>query len=148
MNQPADATPDPPRPTPQPPVRIDARTPEPLAGETEPRSFASKLFGIGIGGWIQLVLICIVLGAIFDAGGVNPFAPNFTVSGALNALGTGALNLLGWALQAGWRPFLVGALVVFPVWLLWRLLTVPFRAKERPLRGKRRSPAETENVRL
>jgi hypothetical protein len=147
MNQP-DTPLGPPRPAPQPLARTDAKPLATVDIETEPRSFASKLFAIGWKGWVRLILVCIVLGAIFDAGGINPFAPNFTLSGALGSLGTGALNLLSWALQAGWRPLLTGALVVFPVWLLWRLATVPFRSKTRPVGGKRKTPSEPENFRL
>ena len=137
MSDPGEASLGPPQPPAPIPDRVDARPLARLDADAPPRSFASRLFGIGFGGWVQLILICIVLGAIFDAGGVNPFAPDFTISGALNAIGTGVVNIASWALQAGWRPFLIGALVVFPVWLVWRLITVPFRAKQSPLRNHR-----------
>ena len=45
-------------------------------------------------------MLCIAVGAVFEAGGLNPFDPTFTWQTALTGLGTGALNVLGWVLQA------------------------------------------------
>ena len=93
----------------------------------EQRSFASKMFGIGFSGWFQLVVLCIVVGAVFQAGGIDFFDPNFTFTGFVGAVGRGVVNVLGWVLEAGWRPFLAGVIVVAPIWLAWRLLSFPFR---------------------
>jgi hypothetical protein len=92
-----------------------------------PRSLQSKLFGIPFSGWFQLLVICIVAGAIFQAGGIDFFSPDFTFTGVAGSLATGTLNLLGWAVENGLRPLLSGALIIIPLWLAWRLLTVPFR---------------------
>jgi len=92
-----------------------------------PRTLQSKLFGIGPSGYFQLAVLCIAVGAVFEAGGINPFGPAFTVQSALTGLGTGALNVLGWVLETGWKPMLIGAAVTLPIWLVWRVLSVPFR---------------------
>ena len=91
------------------------------------RTFLAKLFGVGIAGWVQLVLVCVVVGAIAEASGINPFAPNFSLGPALTSATTGALNVLGWAMTNGWRPLLTGAIVVLPLWLAWRLVSAGFR---------------------
>jgi hypothetical protein len=92
-----------------------------------PRTLQNKLFGIGPSGYFQLAVLCIAVGAVFEAGGINPFDPTFTWQSLLTGLGTGALNVLGWVLQTGWKPMLIGAAVTLPIWLVWRLLSVPFR---------------------
>jgi hypothetical protein len=121
--------------TPPPPTareRLDIIEQELIAEEIphdppEQRTFADKMFGIGFSGWFQLVVLCVVVGAIFQAGGIDFFAPNFTLAGFVGSLANGALNALGWVLEVGWRPLLAGAIVVVPAWLAWRLLSVPFR---------------------
>lgn len=103
----------------------DDRTPV----DDRPRGpgFVGKVFGMGIMGWIQLALVCIAAGAVFEASGINPFAPNFSLGGAMSAAATGALNVAGWAMQAGWRPLVTGAIVVLPLWLVCRLVMAAFR---------------------
>ena len=59
------------------------------------RTFVSKLFGVGIMGWVQLALVCVVVGAIAETSGINPFAPDSSLGGAATAAMTGALNVLG-----------------------------------------------------
>jgi hypothetical protein len=92
-----------------------------------PRTLQSKLFGIGPSGYFQLAVLCIAVGAVLEAGGVNPFDPGFTVQKVLSGIGMGALNVIGWVLAAGWKPMLIGAAITLPLWLVWRLLSVPFR---------------------
>ena len=91
------------------------------------RTLAEKMFGIGFSGWFQLVVFCVAVGAVFQAGGVDFFSPTFTWEGLLGGIAKGALAVLGWIIETGWRPLLTGLLIVGPVWLVWRLLSVPFR---------------------
>lgn len=37
------------------------------------------------------------------------------------------LQALGWAAENFWEPALLGATIVVPVWLAWRLVSLPFR---------------------
>jgi hypothetical protein len=92
-----------------------------------PRTLKSKIFGIGPSGYFQLTILCIVVGAIFTFGAIDPFAPGFNVETLVRGMGTGALSLLGWVLETGWWPVIVGAVLVVPVWIVWRVHTVPFR---------------------
>jgi hypothetical protein len=92
-----------------------------------PRTLQSKLFGIGFSGWFQLVVLCVIAGAVFQAGGIDFLSPDFSFTGIAGSLAKGALSMLGWAVENGLRPLLTGALVIIPLWLAWRLLTVPFR---------------------
>jgi hypothetical protein len=91
------------------------------------RSFTSKMFDISRWGWVKLGLLCLVVGVVLRAAEINPFDRSFAWSGALASL-AGALGRLGlWLLANGWAPALIGVCVVMPLWLLWRLLSVPFR---------------------
>ena len=93
----------------------------------QPRSLKSKLFGIAPSGYVQLALLSVGVGAIIQSGGLNPSVPGFTWQTALSSIANGAMSVFSWVLQAGWQPLLLGAVVVVPVWLAWRLLSVPFR---------------------
>jgi hypothetical protein len=92
-----------------------------------PRTFGDKMFGVGFWGWVRLGALCLVAGAIFAAGAVNPFAPGFLWSAVPGQLAQGVLNVFTWSVGTAWRPLLFGAIAVGPIWLLWRLITVPFR---------------------
>jgi hypothetical protein len=96
-------------------------------GEPSRRSFVSKMFGLGPWGWIKLVALCLAVGAVLNAARINPFAPDFSLGGATASLGHALVNTALWGLANGWAPALIGAAVVLPLWLLWRLLSVPFR---------------------
>lgn len=95
--------------------------------EHQQRTFRHKMFGIGWKGWVQLGVLSALVGVIVQTSGVNPFAPDLSLPGVAGALWRSTLTVLGWILTMGWQPLLVGAIAVAPVWLIWRLLTVPFR---------------------
>ena len=85
------------------------------------------MFAVGFFGWVRLAALCLIVGVVFEASRVNPFAPDFTLAGMASALATGAGSILSWIITHGWRPLLIGAIVVGPVWLLWRALWAVFR---------------------
>ena len=92
-----------------------------------PRSISDKMFGISFWGWIRLGVLCLTAGAIFEAGGFNPFAPAFTWRSVPADLLQGVINVFTWSVGTAWRPLLFGAIAIIPIWLVWRLITVPFR---------------------
>lgn len=98
--------------------------PRPIAAR---RGFRQRMFAVGFAGWVRLAALCLMVGVLFEASRVNPFAPDFTIAGMASALATGAASILSWTITHGWRPLLVGAIVVGPVWLLWRALWAVFR---------------------
>ncbi len=91
------------------------------------RTFRQRVMSVNWKQVLKLVLVCIVVGAVLDASGINPFAPGFSLGGTLDALLHGVWSVGAWAVGAGWRPLLTGALVVVPLWLIWRLASAPFR---------------------
>lgn len=62
---------------------------------------------------------------------LNPFAPGSTISIGAGQIITGVLNIAGWAAQLGAMPLVLGALVVVPIWLVWRAILALFN-KDRP----------------
>jgi hypothetical protein len=136
-----------PRPTDaHPPARITDATYEPVdpkpadgrfwsegddAHTLRPTSFSGRMFNVGWKGWVRLALVCIFIGAIFQAGGFNPFAPDFTIGQGLGQIVNGVLNIAGWAAQLGAMPLLLGSLLVVPLWIIWRALVTLFN-KDRP----------------
>jgi hypothetical protein len=96
-----------------------------------PMSFSGRMFNVGWKGWVRLALVCVFIGAIFQAGAFNPFAPGFTIGAGLGQIVNGVLNIAAWAAQLGAMPLVLGALVVVPFWLLWRSLVTLFN-KDRP----------------
>lgn len=92
-----------------------------------PRTFQDKMFGIGWTGWVRLGILCVTVGALMTMAEVNPFSPDFSLGGAVSGVIRATMTALTWILANGWWPFFVGILVVGPVWVLWRLITVPFR---------------------
>lgn len=97
-----------------------------------PLSFSGRMFNVGWKGWTRLAIVCVVVGAIFQAGGFNPFAPGFTIGGGLGQIVNGVLNIVGWAAQNGGIPLLLGAIAVLPFWLTWRALVTLFNRDKPP----------------
>ena len=87
-----------------------------------PVSFTGRMFNVGWKGWTRLVIVCVIVGAIFQAGGFNPFAAGFTLGDGVGQIVNGVVNIAAWAAQNGGIPLLLGALAVLPFWILWRAL--------------------------
>lgn len=96
-----------------------------------PMSFSGRMFNVGWKGWVRLALICIFVGAIFQAGQFNPFAPGFTLGAGAGQILDGAIKIASWAAQLSAMPLVLGALVVAPVWLLWRAILALLK-RDRP----------------
>ncbi|MEO0784328.1 MAG: hypothetical protein AAFY10_01430 [Pseudomonadota bacterium] len=91
------------------------------------RPLLVRLFGVSIWGGIKLVLLCILIGSVIL---LWQGAERAAEDSAAAVAGEAARQLWSsavWAAQNFWRPALYGAGVVAPVWVLWRVLTLPFR---------------------
>jgi hypothetical protein len=100
------------------------------------------VFDIGPRGWTRLALASLAVGLVVRAAELNPFSGEFTIPDALGAIVTAVAGMFAWALANGWAPFLMGALLVMPVFILWRLVSMPFRmagkdAAPHPSKGPR-----------
>ena len=96
-----------------------------------PVTFSGRMFNVGWKGWTRLVIVCVIVGAIFQAGSFNPFAEGFTLGEGVGQIINGVVNIAAWAAQNGGLPLLLGALAVLPFWLIWRALVTLFN-KDKP----------------
>jgi hypothetical protein len=112
-----------------------------------PVSFSGRMFNVGWKGWVRLALVCIFVGAVFQAGAFNPFAPGFTIGAGAGQILNGMLNIAGWAAQLGAMPLALGALVVAPFWLLWRAVLALFNKDKPPGPDDRILPKERSRKR-
>jgi len=102
-----------------PPSRAPAKVP--------PRPLLVRLFGISIWGSLKLLGLCILVGFFVLASQFNPANPDVNMGAAIANVASTAMAALGWAVQNFWKPALAGAAVVMPIWILWRLVSLPFR---------------------
>jgi len=111
--------PNPPQPAPAPPATKPGKKPT--------RPLLLRLFGIGPWGALKLTGLCILVGFFVMAANFNPASPDADIPGALAAIARQALAATGWAVRNFWKPALAGATIVLPLWVLWRLASLPFR---------------------
>lgn len=121
MTRPADPPPDTDTPAPAAPEAPPAAEPVP------PRPLVRRLFGISFWGALKLLGLCILTGFFVMAANFDPRNPGFDPGEAFGAILSQSLAALGWALRNFWQPALAGALIVLPLWVLWRLVSLPFR---------------------
>ena len=77
--------------------------------------------GSPIGVIFRLVLVCILVGVILSAIGLDPWniiASIRTLFQRIWEMGFDAVRVL-------WRYFLLGAVIVIPIWLVVRLINTP-----------------------
>lgn len=129
MTHPAHPPEPPPPSVPPAPETPAAAVPPAVSAHAEepPRPLIRRLFGISIWGGVKLLLLCILVGFFVMAANYDTGDPDFNIGQALGAILSQSANALGWALRNFWQPALAGALVVLPVWVLWRLVSFPFR---------------------
>lgn len=92
-----------------------------------PRSFLQKTFSIDFWGWARLAAASLLAGVVLQAANIDIFSPDFNLGGAMNSIAQAIGNLGLWALANAWIPLIFGAIVVLPLWVIWRLLSSPFR---------------------
>ena len=92
-----------------------------------PRSLLARLFGISFWGSLKLLGLCILVGFFVLASQFNPSNPDVDMGAAIANVASTTTAALGWAVRNFWKPALAGAAVVIPIWVLWRLVSLPFR---------------------
>ncbi|MEL6568789.1 MAG: hypothetical protein AAFQ22_10255 [Pseudomonadota bacterium] len=106
-------------PAPQPKRRKKEKPPK--------RHILLRLFGVSLWGGFKLLILCVLIG-----GGVMMWqeAERAAQENAAAAAGEAARQAWAgavWAAQNFWQPALYGAGIVAPFWVLWRVITLPFR---------------------
>ena len=93
----------------------------------EKRPVLLRLFGISAWGVIKLAAVCILVGFFLLALEFNPTENDVNVLEALTTLIGNLAGAAVWAVKNFWKPLLAGASIVLPLWILWRLISLPFR---------------------
>ncbi len=82
----------------------------------------NKVFGgtpLGVLG--RLILVSILVGVILSALGLDPFDIIQSVERLIRSIWNMGFDAFRWL----WRYFLLGAVIVIPVWILMRLFNAP-----------------------
>ncbi|MCF6328960.1 MAG: hypothetical protein L3J02_04075, partial [Henriciella sp.] len=74
-----------------------------------------------------LAWLCILVGFFVMASEFDPSSPNGDGTGAVGNFLKSAAATVRWAAVNFWKPALAGAGIVMPVWVLWRMISLPFR---------------------
>jgi hypothetical protein len=69
----------------------------------------------------RLVLLSILIGFVLHAFGFNPFNILESIRSLIEALWNMGFDAINWL----WRYFLLGAVIVVPIWLVVRVVNTP-----------------------
>lgn len=69
----------------------------------------------------RLVLLSILIGFVLHAFGFNPFNIVESIRSLIEALWNMGFDAIHWL----WRYFLLGAIIVIPIWLIVRVVNAP-----------------------
>ena len=72
----------------------------------------------------RLILLSILVGVILRALGFDPFNIVHSIQRLIRTIWDMGFDAVRWL----WRYFLLGAVIVIPIWLIVRLLNAPTRA--------------------
>ena len=74
--------------------------------------------GSPLGVLVRLILVSILVGVILSALGLDPFDIIHSVERLIRSIWNMGFDAIRWV----WRYFLLGAIVVIPIWLIVRLM--------------------------
>jgi hypothetical protein len=77
--------------------------------------------GSPLGVLVRLILVSILVGVILSALGLDPFDIVHSIRRLIRTLWDLGFDAFHWL----WRYFLLGAVIVIPVWILMRLFNAP-----------------------
>ncbi len=69
----------------------------------------------------RLILVCILVGVILSVLGLDPFDIIHSVERLVRTIWNMGFDAVRWL----WRYFLLGAVIVIPIWLIMRMVNAP-----------------------
>jgi Family of unknown function (DUF6460) len=69
----------------------------------------------------RLILVCILVGVILSVLGLDPFDIIHSVERLVRTIWNMGFDAVRWL----WRYFLLGAVIVIPIWLIMRVVNAP-----------------------
>jgi len=103
------------------PVRDAGRAPKPQ------RSLQRRLFSVGLLQIAGLTAVSVVLGLFLLSLNFDPNSDGLNLRGAVWSVIQGIFQSVLWLVGTLGKPFLAGAAIVVPSFLMWRLASLPFR---------------------
>lgn len=91
------------------------------------RALLLRLFGIGIWGAIKLTILCVIVGFVVLTMQFDPTSPDVDLGNALGVFASNTIAAMKWTVTNFWKPATAGAIIILPIWVLWRLISLPFR---------------------
>ena len=91
------------------------------------RSLQRRLFSVGLLQVAGLVAASVLLGLFLLSLDLDPTSDSLNFRGAVWGVIQGVFKAIIWLVSTLWKPFLAGAAIVVPAFLLWRLASLPFR---------------------
>lgn len=88
-----------------------------MSNETVTRIFGGSPLGV----LVRLILVSILVGVVLSALGLNPFDIWNSVERLFRSIWNMGFDAFYWL----WGYFLLGAVIVIPVWLIIRLVNAP-----------------------
>jgi hypothetical protein len=77
--------------------------------------------GTPLGVLVRLILVSILVGVIHSALGLDPFDIIHSVERLIRSIWNMGFDAIRWL----WRYFLLGAVIVVPIWLIMRMANAP-----------------------
>ncbi len=82
----------------------------------------TKVFGGSpLGVLVRLILVSILVGVVLSALGLDPFDIVHSVERLIRSIWNMGFDAVRWL----WRYFLLGAVIVIPIWLIMRAVNAP-----------------------
>jgi len=83
---------------------------------------ATKVFGGSpMGVLVRLILVSILVGVVLSALGLDPFDIVNSIERIIRGIWNMGFDAVRWL----WRYFLLGAVLVIPIWIVMRLVNAP-----------------------
>ena len=83
---------------------------------------ATKLFGGSpMGVLVRLILVSVLVGVVLSALGLDPFDIVNSIERIIRGIWNMGFDAVRWL----WRYFLLGAVLVIPIWIIMRLVNAP-----------------------
>ena len=77
--------------------------------------------GSPLGVLVRLILVSILVGVVLAALGLDPYDIVRSVERLIHSIWNMGFDALRWL----WRYFLLGAVIVIPIWIIMRLVNAP-----------------------
>jgi hypothetical protein len=89
---------------------------------TKDNDTVTKVFGGSpLGVLVRLILVSILVGVVLSAFGLDPFDIWHSIERLARTIWNMGFDAVNWL----WRYFLLGAVIVIPIWLIMRAVNAP-----------------------